>query len=107
MQDIIRETPVYEWILQEGLEEGRKEGLEKGLREGRKEGSLKALRETLVEIVKVRFPALQELAQVHVAALEQPDALQKLTVQVSVARDEAEARQHLLESSVYSGLHKN
>ncbi|MBE3560006.1 MAG: hypothetical protein IMW89_12375 [Ktedonobacteraceae bacterium] len=100
MQDIIRETPVYEWILQEGLEEGRKEGLEKGLKEGRKEGqkegSLKALRETLVEIVKVRFPALHELAKACVAVLEQPDALQKLTVQVSVARDEAEARQHLL-----------
>src|SRR6266705_1266129 len=52
LEDILRDTPVYQEVLAEGMEKGLEKGMEKEI----KEGKLRALRQTLVDIVQERFP---------------------------------------------------
>src|SRR5579872_6989573 len=54
MHDILRESPYYQEILQEGYQEGLEEGLEEGVLKGKLEGQ----RETLLAIVQFRFPKI-------------------------------------------------
>jgi predicted transposase/invertase (TIGR01784 family) len=83
MHDIIRETPIYQEILNEGREEGREEGLE-------------ALRQTVVDVVQKRFPKIVRLAKKLVTLVEDTTTLRHLIVDVSVAKNAEEAKQHLL-----------
>jgi len=100
LRDILRETPAY----QEILEEGREEGLEKGLRDGLEEGLakgreqerqryLQSLREKLLKIVQTRFPRLKTSAKGLVAVIEQPEKLEDLLIRVASASTTDEARE--------------
>jgi predicted transposase YdaD len=100
LRDILRETPAY----QEILEEGREEGLEKGLRDGLEEGlakgreqerqrCLQSLREKLLKIVQTRFPRLKTSAKGLVAVIEQPEKLEDLLIRVASASTTDEARE--------------
>ena len=64
-------------------------------------GELEAFRRVLLDIVRMCFPALGELAEATTACAEQPGALNVLVVQISAAKDEQAARQ-LLERFVAS-----
>ncbi len=55
LEDILRDTPVYQEVLAEGEE--------KGLEKGREEGKLEAQRQTLLDVVQERFPAIARLAK--------------------------------------------
>ena len=92
MHNILRESPYYQEILQEGREVGLEEGLEKG----HKEGKLEGLRETLLAIVQTRFPKVLRLAKGQAAIIDDPAALESLIVQVSIAQDTKEAKRALL-----------
>ena len=99
MHDILRDTPIYQLILQEGRQEGLVEGIEKGLEQGIEKGLEQArqlLRQTISTIVAERFPKLSKLARKQVVFVENTDVLQDLIVKLSVSQNEAEARQHLL-----------
>ena len=50
LEDILRETPVYQEVLAEGMEKGLEKGLE-------------TQRQTLLDIVQERFPAIARLAK--------------------------------------------
>ena len=67
MYDIVQQTPLYQSWTRKALEEGRREGLEEGRREGLEKGlvrgKLEGMRQTLVSIVRVRFPRLVSLAR--------------------------------------------
>lgn len=93
MHSILRESPFYQEILQEGREVGLEEGLEKG----HKEGKLEGLRETLLAIVQTRFPKVLRLAKGQAAIIDDPAALENLIVKVSIAQDAKEAKHALLE----------
>ncbi|HEU0001750.1 MAG TPA: hypothetical protein VFQ36_12670 [Ktedonobacteraceae bacterium] len=93
MRDIFRESPYYQEILKEGLEEG----LEKGREEGREEGQLEALRQTVIEIVLERFPRLLRTARKQTIFTEDPAALLRVIVKLSMSQTTEEAKQHLLE----------
>lgn len=82
--DILRET----WVFQEIMQEGEEKGLKKGLDE---------LRQTLLDVVQARFPELVFLARGQVAFIENPEVLRALIVKVSTAHTVEEAQQHLLE----------
>ncbi|HEX6480749.1 MAG TPA: hypothetical protein VF043_18065 [Ktedonobacteraceae bacterium] len=121
MDDVLRETPVYQemtrWAREEGLREGiregilegiregrregRQEGLEEGrqegLEEGRQEGRLEGLQQALLVILTERFPKLLRLAKKQMAVIEEPEILQLLIVKMSVAQSVEEAKQYLLE----------
>ncbi len=81
MFDILRDEPVYREIL----------------REGRAEGELIALRETVLKIVKVRFPKLLELAQQQIEIDNDVQKLKKLRDGIIEAVDVREAEKSLLQ----------
>lgn len=66
MHDILRDTPIYQMILQEGREEG--------IETGRKE-VLEFERMGLLNLVEARFPALKKLAKEQAAQIESPQVL--------------------------------
>src|SRR5207253_9745769 len=93
MHKLLRESPYYQEIIQEGREEGLKEGLEKG----HKEGKLEGLRESLLAIVRARFPKMVRLAKGQAAIIDDPKELESLAVKVSLAQNPQEARRVLLD----------
>jgi len=86
--DILRETPAFQEVLAEGLAEG----LEKGL----KEGELRAQRQTLLAVVQERFPGIVDLAKKQADAIEDPEALRRLIVKMSIVQTSEEAQPYLL-----------
>lgn len=111
MHDILRESPYYQEILQEGREEGLVKGLEEGLQKGRKagleegiqEGKLKGQQEMLLAIVQARFPIMSRLAKKLIAAIDDPASLQGVTIKISMAQTDTEVQQYLLEGIEKSG----
>ena len=65
---------------------------------GRTEG-IQAFQDTIIEIVKNRFPTLIELAQQRVVQVKQLDDLKHLVVQLSIAADQTAARRLLTSAS--------
>ena len=97
LEDILRDTPVY----QEVLAEGEEKGLEKGI----KEGELRAQRQTLLDIVQERFPEIARLAKQQADAIEDPEVLRRLTVKISIVKTSMEAEQYLLNPSSAENRH--
>jgi predicted transposase YdaD len=94
LEDILRETPVYQEVLAKGVEEGLEKGKELGLEKG-----LEAQRQTLLDIIEERFPAIAHLARRQAEAIKEPDVLRRLTVKISVVKTSQEAEQYLLNPS--------
>jgi predicted transposase YdaD len=90
MDDVLRDTPVYQemtrWAREEGLQEGRQEGRQEGLQQA------------LLAILTERFPKLLRLAKKQMAVIEEPEILQLLIVKMSIAQSAEEAKQYLLEA---------
>jgi predicted transposase YdaD len=101
MDDVLRDTPVYQEMTRWAREEGLREGLQEGLREGRQEGFLEGrqegLQQALLAIVREHFPKLVRLAKKQIAGIKEPEALQLLIVKMSVAQSAEEAQEYLLE----------
>src|SRR5712692_4026411 len=83
LEDILRDTPVYQEVLAEGMEKGLEKGLE-------------TQRQTLLDIVQERFPAIARLAKQQADALEDPEMLRHMTVKISIVKTSKEAEQYLL-----------
>lgn len=88
-QDIMKDSWVYQEIVQESEE--------RGLARGREE-ALQSQRQTILEIVRLRFPRLSQLASQHVARLTDLDALGLLIVNVSIKDHEEDIRQLLIDA---------
>lgn len=73
LRDIIKDTEIYQIIMEEGWEKG----LEKGLEKGREEG-LTAFHQLILEDVQERFPELLEMATRQVNAIVDLDVLKQL-----------------------------
>jgi len=89
LSHILKETPFYQSILEEGREEGRKEAYEKNFEEGRRRMMIKMFREFAVK----RFPGLElgvELEQVC-----DIEALEQLCLSLDQIPDEATLRSRL------------
>ena len=54
------------------------------------------MRQTLVSIVRVRFPRLISLAETRVTQIDDPEALDDLIVKISTTSKAQEARRFLL-----------
>jgi predicted transposase YdaD len=93
LEDILRDTPVYQEVLAEGVEQGIKEG------------KLEAQRQTLLDIVQERFPAIARLAKRQADAIDDPDVLRHLTVKISIVKTSQEAEQFLLNQSSVENRH--
>jgi len=88
--EIRKELKVYDplWENHPKVKQMRTESREKGRAEGRAEGELRVAQKILVNVVKLRFPALAELAQEKATQVDNPDVLAYLVEQVSTAPDE-------------------
>ena len=95
LDDILRDTWVYQEIREEGLEEGRQEGRQEG-REEEKREELQRQRQLLTITVSIHFPDVLSLAQRCGEAIHEPDELQQLIMNVLTAANVDVARQHLL-----------
>ncbi len=93
LEDILRDTPVYQEVLAEGLEKGLKEG------------KLEAQRQTLLDIVQERFPEIARLAKQQADAIEDSEVLRRLTVKISIVKTSKEAEQYLLNPSSVENKH--
>ena len=87
MHDVLRESPYYQEILQEGREEGKLEGQ----------------RELLLALVQARFPEMARLTKKLVTVIDDPASLQDVTIKISMAQTDKEVQQYLLEEIEKSG----
>jgi hypothetical protein len=99
MHDILRESPAYQWILNEGREEGRAEGKAEGkaegLLEGMQRGSQKTAQQAAISIVVARFPELELLAKATILALDDLERLQHLIIDLSISHSQEEVERVL------------
>ena len=87
MHDVLRESPYYQEILQEGREEGKLEGQ----------------RELLLALVQARFPEMARLTKKLVTVIDEPASLRDVTIKISMAQTDKEVQQYLLEGIEKSG----
>lgn len=90
LRDELRNTWVYQDILQEGREEGRELGIQ--------EGEVLALRRMLLALVEKHSPTLQRLAQGAASVITEPAELQQFILKVSLSQTFEEAQSTLLEA---------
>lgn len=94
LEEILRDSWVYQDILKKGLEEGweggRVEGLEKGLEKGLEEG-MRNMRLTILDIVQARFPDMVDVVQKELDSIHDPTLLRRLTLQMSTVLNAHEA----------------
>jgi hypothetical protein len=78
MQDFLKDAPAYQWIFKEGEAKG-----------------LAQMRQTVVEIVQERFPALAQLAAEVVATIDNLPQMGRLSANLGGAQSAEQARQIL------------
>ncbi len=83
MHDILRESPAYQWILEEGREEGREEGIQ-------------AMQQAAINVVVARFPKLEPLARARITTVSNLERLQHLIIDLSIAHSQEEMERVLL-----------
>jgi len=92
MDDIIRETPLYEWIS----EEIEAKSIAKGIAEGIAEG-IAQTRQAVVDFVQEHFPTQSQLAEEVVATIDNQAQLLNLLVRLGGAQSEEQALKLLSE----------
>ena len=92
LNDFLRDTPVYQEVLAEGEEKGLEKGLE-------------TQRQTLLDIVQERFPAIARLAKQQTVTIEDPEVLRRLIVKISIVKTSTEAEQYLLNPGSLENKH--
>ncbi|SRR6266487_1854209 len=100
LRDVMRETWAYQNIPQEGHEEEIPQRVQQaflqGLHQAHKE-ILQELRQTLLKIVRLRFPTVVRLAKKQTADIEDLVLLRDLIVKMSIAQTTEEIVMYLLE----------
>jgi hypothetical protein len=100
LRDVMRETWAYQNIPQEGHEEEIPQRVQQaflqGLHQAHKE-ILQELRQTLLKIVRLRFPIVVRLAKKQTADIEDLVILRDLIVKMSIAQTTEEIIMYLLE----------
>ncbi len=91
LHDILRDTPAYQRILQEGREEGREEG--------RQEGRLLGVRDAFLTLVQARFPHISKLVKTQVDSISDLHVLEDALVKVYTAQTEVEMLQIVVDMS--------
>jgi predicted transposase YdaD len=88
LKDPLRDTPAYQRYLKEGRELGREE---------ERQQTLERQRQTLLEIVQVRFPKLLHLTKGLATITSDPEVLERLIVKMGTAQTLEEAQEYLFE----------
>jgi hypothetical protein len=88
---------VTEKVMAQVIEKVMKE--QARLREQEQRTMLLELRQTVPELVTLRFPALTHLAQIVARTLTRPESFGHASLRLSQARDAAEAQEALMAAS--------
>lgn len=100
LRDVMRETREFPNLPYEGHEEELPQRFQQafiqGLHQAHKE-ILQELRQTLLKIVRIRFPNALRLAKKQTLMIEDSVVLRDLIVKMSIAQYTEEAVMHLLE----------
>jgi predicted transposase YdaD len=95
----LKDSSIYQHILQEGRQEGRQEGWQEGRQEGRQEGlvlgKLEGVRETLNRLIGKRFPSLELASQIN--QIDNIDALEQLILDLFELADADAVHKRVLE----------
>jgi predicted transposase YdaD len=83
-QDILRDSPIYQEIVEQGLEKGREQG------------RIQEQQEMLMRLVQLRFPELLALAKQQANGITNPDVLPSVNFKLLDVQTVEEARQLLL-----------
>jgi uncharacterized protein (UPF0303 family) len=83
LQDIFRDTPAYQYTLEEGREEERQR-------------HLRAQRSTVLTIIQARFPTLNKLAQKQTAKIKDVKIIERVLAGVGSALTLEDAQHALL-----------
>jgi predicted transposase YdaD len=86
-QDIIRDSEIYQIIVQEGVEKGVEKGHQQELQD---------LRQILLGFIQARFQELVPIATKQTANITDKEILKHLTLKVGLAQTLEEARQLVL-----------
>ncbi len=95
MQDLLRDSWLYQEIMQEGYDKGIEQGIEQGREEEREEW-LRRQRQLLMTIIQMHFPNTASLARQQVDAIKEPEVLQSLIFKVLESQTEEQATECLL-----------
>jgi predicted transposase YdaD len=74
-------------MVQKMREQDRPKWIQEGIQQGRQQGRQETLRDSLVNVVRARFPHLAGFAQHQVSHIDKPEVLVSLIQQVVVASD--------------------
>src|SRR5260221_13607145 len=114
LDEVLRNAPAYQRILKEGRDKGLEEGLEKGLEKGLQKGLEKGIekgrqeayrqellrqRETLLGVIRERFPKLVRQVRPQVYSIEDTSLLLRLIVKIATVPAAEEAQQLILDVS--------
>ena len=66
------------------------------MKKGMEKGRTEALKEAIMDVVRIRFPEIAERVRQHVNSIENLDSLRRLNVKLSIAKDAQEAEQALV-----------
>jgi hypothetical protein len=83
LRDVLRDTWAYQEIMQEGREEERRQ-------------RLKDQRQAIMTMIQLRFPNTTRLAKQQADAIEEPEILQNLLLELLAIQTEEQAEQILL-----------
>ena len=97
LDDILEESWTYQEILRKGMQKGLEQGLEQG-REEEHQRRIQEQRETVVNLVQMRFPELVPLAEQNLHFIHDADALHNLVLKLFAVRTVGEARQVITET---------
>src|SRR5258707_1251996 len=90
-QDFIKDTDLYQFILEEGVEKGISQGIEKGISQGIEKG-VEAFHQLILDDVRERFPELTALAVERLDAVHDLEVLKKLVRAVMTTSSVEQAR---------------
>lgn len=89
-EDILEDSWVYQEILHKGMDKGLEQGIQR-----EREQEARRLRQALYTIIRKRFPDLMQTAHDQAELATQPETLQELIVNISLAQHIQEAQQAL------------
>ncbi len=94
--DLLHDTPIYQLILEEGREEGIQQGIQQGIQLAHQQ-KIQEQRNIVQRIVQTKFPKIARISIDKTNEMVDEKKLQDLIVYVSIAQNEEDARQYLLE----------
>ncbi len=90
---VLKESPFYDYLINEGKDEWLAEGIEKGRQEGRQEGQRELAADLLRLFISRRFPRVNVTRKIKL--IRDAATLQQLCLEVGDLKDAAALRKRL------------